>query len=97
MLLIPFRITRNGIPIENAFVRNPVRTGIHYEPTIPGCVPLFEEREAAVYCNYTPSEFRQLDVRERAACVAQFRAHHYVSQHSQDAVNAEINRRRPKT
>jgi hypothetical protein len=55
-------------------------------------VPDFEAREAAVYCNYNPSEFELLPVEERATCVAQYRLHQLTEHHAQDAVMAAAER-----
>lgn len=52
-----------------------------------GLVPEYEAREAAVYCNYKPKEFYELDWWEKASCVAQYRLHRIVEMHAQDAVN----------
>src|SRR3990167_10669323 len=92
-----FGIERDGVPIESYGIRHPVRTGITYGVFIDGYVPEYEEREAAVYCNYTPTAFRELPVEERARCVAQFRLHHIVSNNIEDAQNraAEQAARKP--
>ena len=75
------------MPIESYGIKHPVRTGITYDALIDSCVPEYEEREAAVYCNYTPMAFRELPVEERARCVAQFRLHHIVQNNIEDAMN----------
>ena len=80
-------MTRDGLPIESAAIAHAVRTDIEFEAKIPGCVPEYEEREAAVYCNYTPTEFRELPVWERGRAVAQYRLHKLVEVNMQDAVN----------
>jgi hypothetical protein len=64
-----------------------VSTGLDYGVLLPDCVPIYEEREAAVYCRYTPAEFRALPLEERAAVVAQYRLHQLVETHVSDAVN----------
>jgi len=90
-------VLRNGIPIWEHGVKHSVRTGIEYEPLIDGCVPEFEEREAAVYCHYSPLEFRELAVEERARTVAQYRLSRLVALHAEDAVNRkteEVSRKR---
>jgi hypothetical protein len=69
-----------------------VRTGIWYESEVPGWVPDFELREAAVFCHYTPEEFWTLHWSERAAAVAQFRLHKLVELHEQDAVSRAVER-----
>lgn len=83
-------MTRNGSPIWEHSLAHRVSTGIDYEVLLPDCVPIFEEREAAVYCGYNPTEWRGLDVGERAACVAQYRLHYLIETHSQDAVNKAV-------
>lgn len=75
------------MPIESYGIKHPVRTGITYGVLIDGCVPEYEEREAAVYCNYTPMAFRELPVEERARCVAQMRLHYIVTNNIEDAQN----------
>lgn len=89
----PFGVTRNGQPIELVSVRDVVDTGIEYESVMPGMVPLFEEREAAIYCRYNWSEWRALDFEERAYAVAQYRMHTIVAQHQHDAVSTAMDRR----
>lgn len=69
-----------------------MRTGIEYGILLPGLVPPFEEREAAVYCHYTPLEFRELPPDERALCIAQYRIKRMVEMHQSDAVGAEMDR-----
>ena len=64
-----------------------VQTGLDFGVLLPDCVPIFEEREAAVYCHHNPSEFRALPVEERAACVAQYRLHNLIETHTNDAIN----------
>jgi hypothetical protein len=67
-----------------------VRTGITYGKVFPELVSPFEEREAAVYCHYRPTEFAELPEDERAACIAQYRLHHLVEQHAEDAVGRAV-------
>ena len=83
-------MTRNGLPIWEHGLAHRVSTGIDYEVLLPDCVPLFEEREAAVYCNYNPTQWRELPVEERAASVAQYRLHGIIETHGQDAVNKAV-------
>ncbi len=65
---------------------DPVSTGIVYGGNLPGLVPEFEEREAAVFCHLNWTEWRLLDWLERAKNVAHFRLHHLVNLHKNDAV-----------
>ena len=67
-----------------------VRTEIEIVPEIDGWVSELELREAAVYCHYSPKELFELDWRERAACVAQYRLHRLIELHSEDAVNRKV-------
>lgn len=67
-----------------------VHTGLDYGVLLPGYVPLFEEREAAVFCHYTPAGFHELPLEERAACVAQYRIHQLIETHVSDAVNKAV-------
>lgn len=70
-----------------------METGIDIEPLAEGMAPEFECREAAVYCRYTPREFwSDLDRRERAMCVAQYRLHRLIEAHGEDAVSAAVDR-----
>lgn len=86
-------MTRNGQPIQEMVLGEVVRTGIEYERLLPELVPSFEEREAALHSNYTPTAWRELDPWERAVCVAHFRLHILVSLHQSDAVHTEVRRR----
>ena len=85
-------MTRHNEDIRDYPLRRPVSTGIAYGQTFPGCVSQIEEREAAVYCHYTPLEFGGLPLEERAACVAQYRLHWLVESHIQDAVSQAAER-----
>lgn len=91
-----FRVTRNGQPIELVPVRDVIATGIVYAPLMPGLVPLFEEREAAVYAHYSWMQWRELDPEERATVVAQYRMHAVIAQHQNDAVSLAMERRRAR-
>lgn len=87
-------MTRNGEPIETVTVREVIQTGIEFDALLPGLVPLYEEREAATYGHYTWREWRtELEPEERAAAVAQYRLHHLVTLHQNDAMNAAMERR----
>lgn len=79
---------RHGEDIRTYPLRRPISTGVGYNSILEACVSPFEEREAAVYCNYSPAEFYGLPLEERAACVAQYRLHWLVENHIQDAVAA---------
>lgn len=83
-----------GEPIEWVPVRDVVETGIEMDPLLPGLVPLYEEREAAVYGHYNWREWRELEPQERAFAVAQYRMHHLIELHHGDALNAAMERRR---
>lgn len=76
---------RNGEPIWDYNLSQGVETGISYGLDL-GYVSEFEEREAAVYCNYSPVEFYGLPLEERARCVAQWRLRRLVDNHIEDAV-----------
>ncbi len=84
---------RNGIPIWEHPIRQSVETGITFGTISPEIVPEFEAREAAVFCHYRPgTEFEALSLEERARCVAQYRLHHMIENHTQDAISAEAER-----
>lgn len=86
-------MTRYGALITRHAIRRPIDTGIEYgKPLADGWVAEFEVREAAVYCNYTPAQFAEMDWWERARCVAQYRLHRLVELHAQDAQGAAIDR-----
>ncbi len=85
-------MTKDEEWIWEAPVRNAIETGIEYESMLPGCVPEFEEREAAVYCHYTPRQFRRLDVWERACCVAQYRLRRMVDNQVEAAIGEAVKR-----
>ncbi len=86
-------MTRNGEPIETLSIRDTVATGIAYEPLLPGLVPLYEEREAAVFGHCAWRDWAALPVEERAAAVAHYRLHRLVELHSTDAMNRAMERR----
>ncbi len=83
---------RNGQPIWEHPLRHRVETGIEYVPLADGYVSEYEQREAAVYCHYTPLEFGELPLGERARAVAQYRLHGLVEAHQQDAINQAMDR-----
>lgn len=74
-------------------IHDVVMTGIEYEPLLPGLVPLFEEREAAVFSHYRWADWVDLPTQERAAAVAHFRLHGLIALHQADALNAAMERR----
>lgn len=90
----PFGVTRNGEAIETLPVRDTVTTGIDYASLLPGLVPLYEEREAAVYGHYRWRDWQNLPAEERAAAVAHFRLHRLIDLHQHDALNTAMERRR---
>lgn len=87
-------MTRQGLPIEQVSIRDAITTGIAMEPLLPGLVPFYEEREAAVYGHYSWVEWRTLEPEERAFAVAQYRMHYLIEMHHSDAVNTAMERRR---
>ena len=68
-----------------------------YGGSLPGLVPEFEEREAAVFCHFNWSEWRLLHWWERARNVAHFRLHNLVNLHKNDAVARKIKQMTPGT
>lgn len=60
---------------------------------IPGLVPMYEEREAAIHNHYSPTAWHDLDYRERAAAVAFHRLSRLVEMHQSDAVTQAMDRR----
>lgn len=93
----PFGVLKNGDSIWTAELRHPVKTGITYEPLLPGTVSEYECREAAVYANLRPGEFWQLARGERAATVAQYRLSAMVRNYTDDAVSEAVERRGKQT
>lgn len=86
-------MTRNGEPLEALALRDAIVTGIEYDAVLPGLVPLYEEREAAVFGHYRWTDWQALAPEERAAAVAHFRLHRLVEMHSSDAVSRAMERR----
>lgn len=59
---------------------------------IPGLVPVWEERDAAVKNGYNFTEWRELDSAERAYAIAYYRAARLIEIHQSDATSAEMER-----
>lgn len=68
-----------------------VNTGIAIEADVPGVVPEYEMLEAATYCHYNMLQWEELEARDRALCVAQYRTHNAIEAHVQDAVSKSGN------
>ncbi len=83
-------------PIEEYPLSSALDTGIRYETLIPGLVPLYEEREAAVFTHYNRTNWLELDSTERATSVAHYRLHRLIELHNNDAIADEMRRRGPK-
>jgi hypothetical protein len=81
------------VPIWEHGVKDEVKTHITFERLIPGCVPQFEEMEAARFGNYTAAAYEELPVEERARCVAHYRLSKLVELHISDAVNRATSQR----
>lgn len=79
---------RFGNDLWDFAVRNQVITGIEYETVVQGWVAEFEMRQAAIFAGYTPTEFYNLDWRERVNCVAQYRLDKLIGLHVEDALTA---------
>ncbi len=88
-------MTREGIPIQEMRIANPVQTRIEYGGGIPGCIPLYIEREAARFSLYNWSDWCGLDPMERATCVAHYWLHGLVKLHTEDAIARKVNNIRP--
>ncbi len=94
-----FAVERNGQPIMEHPLAETVRTGVAYNASLPGLVPLMEERDAAVFSQHNWADWEGLSWQERANAIAHFRLHHVVELHRNDALATEMKRRadQPKT
>lgn len=88
-----FGITRDEIPIQEYEVSS-VSTGIEYGRVLPGLVPYFEEREAAIATGYAWPSWQLAPQYEKAEAVAFMRLRHYLALNQSDAVNQDAERRR---
>lgn len=76
-----------------------MKTGIEITGLLVGLVPELEEREAAIFCGYTWKEWQEFSLLdpigrwERASCIAHYRLHNLIQQHTEDAMSTEIERR----
>lgn len=73
-------------------MKSGVYTGIAYDDLRSqiGMVSEYEEREAAIFGGYTWDRWMAQDSRDRAAVVAHLRMSTMIRQHSQDAIDREI-------
>jgi hypothetical protein len=90
-----FGIQIRGKPIQDAALPKKFDSGIVQASTM-GLVSEYEEREAAVYANYSPQEWRNLDYSERALTVAQYRCHFLIEAHMSAAAERAAERNRDK-
>lgn len=68
-------------------------TGITYRRLLPELVAEFEEREAALFCLYTWTEWEKLARDERALGVAHYRVRRLLDMNIHDASERERKRR----
>lgn len=78
-------MTRHETPILEYPLARRVNTGISIQ-AMPGVVPEYEEREAAVFAHYNWSDWCSLDWTERANAVAHYRLHSLIESHVNEAV-----------
>lgn len=86
-------MTRHGTPLRQYLLAKKVDAGIAIESVLD-FVPEYEQREAAVYCQFNWTDWSELDSRERAACIAHYRIHLAIEAHVSDAVTKKANRRK---
>ena len=89
-------MTRAGQPIQEHPLREAIDTQIRYESLAPGLVPLYEEREAAIFAHYNWTEWRLLDWDQQAAAVGHYRIHRQVEMHQNDVIAHEMRKKVPK-
>lgn len=83
---------KNGELIQRAALRRVITTGIEFRRLLPELVPLYEEREAAIFSHYNFTEWQALDYSEKAMAVAHYRLSRLVSIHEEDAKQRAIDR-----
>jgi hypothetical protein len=86
---------RHGIPIREVPINIKVDPDIDIDSP-SGEVPLFEQREAAVFSHYNWTEWQQLTATEKAECIAHYKLHSLVEAHTNDALNAHAESERRK-
>ncbi len=89
-------MTRARLPIQEHPLSEAIDTQIRYGVLAPGLVPIFEEREAAIFAHYNWTEWRLLDWHEQAAVVGHYRTHRQVEMHQNDVIAHEMRRKVPK-
>lgn len=70
-----------------------LKTGINFNPEVPGTISEFEEREAAQWLHYTWSEWVGLGRIEKVAALAHYRLRRLIDLHAHDASVREQRRR----
>lgn len=73
-----------------------VDVGIRWAVRLPGCVPVWEEREAARFTGMTWAQWLESDEWDRACAVAQLRTYNATQAHAQQALNRHQQRKRLK-
>ena len=90
-----FNLQVRGRPIQEVTLPKRIDSGIVQIGT-EGLVPEYEEREAAVYAQYTPMQWSALDWAERALTVAQYRCHFVIEALLHEAADRAADRKRDK-
>lgn len=83
-------MTRAGIPLSQYPLRRRLDTQIQVESDLPGVVPEYECREAAVYTQRSWEQWLALEWQERAASVAHYRVHLAIEAHISDAQASKV-------
>lgn len=87
---VAFKVSRNGFPIEQVWLKDAVNTGIQYETLT---FPLWE---AAIAAGATLDELAHLDdypPRFLAKLIAWYQKHNIVKLHEQDAMQRAMERK----
>lgn len=85
-----------GRPIQEVTLPKKIHVDIAIE-SANGCVPAYEEREAAIFAGLSWLEYQNQEWYERADMVAHYRLHSLVERHVQEAIEHEQERKsRPK-
>lgn len=80
-------------PINKYHLIDEIGIDIAYHKIHPCVVAEYEAREAAVFGNYTWKEFNELELGEKAMCIAHYRMHHKIDAVVQQEVTEYSKRR----
>jgi hypothetical protein len=88
-----FGLSRNGVPLTEAKLKESINTGITFGST-PGIINPFHEIEACNKANYRYfHDWQELDHSQKAILVAHYYAGILKENHQQDALNQEMDRK----